>query len=538
MLRAVRSLARLTRAARVLGRHDALFPLELREEMPAILLALMPLAKLRLPWEGTREDANGDAGANAGERLASALAALGPAYIKLGQFLATRPDIIGPELASDLTSLQDKLPPFPMPEARQLIEEGLGKPVDEIFSFLSEPIAAASIAQVHRAKTRASESHPEERDVAVKVLRPGIEKRFGDDLESFFWAAEFIERNHAPARRLRPVEIVQTLADSVKLEMDLRLEAAAMSEMAENTAKDAGFRVPQIDWERTSKRVMTMEWIEGIPASDRAALAAAGHDMKRLGTQVIQSFLLHAMRDGFFHADMHQGNLFVDAEGRLVAVDFGIMGRIGPNERRFMAEILYGLIMRDYVRVAEIHFEAGYVPGSKSKYAFAQALRSVAEPIFGRPAREVSMGKLLAQLFQVTEQFDMRTRPELILLQKTMVVVEGVARDFDPDHNIWESAEPVLKAWMVERMAPEARIEEAAAGALQLGRMMSHLPEVLDRAERTARLLAENVDEDGVRIHPSSAERIAEAQERRERRSPLVWLAIGALGALLLANLL
>ena len=278
--------------------------------------------------------------------------------------------------------------------------------------------------------------------------------------------------------------------------------------------------MPQIDWERTSKRVMTMEWIEGIPASDRAALAAAGHDMKRLGCQVIQSFLLHAMRDGFFHADMHQGNLFVDAEGRLVAVDFGIMGRIGPNERRFMAEILYGLIMRDYVRVAEIHFEAGYVPGSKSKYAFAQALRSVAEPIFGRPAREVSMGKLLAQLFQVTEQF------------------EGVARDFDPDHNIWESAEPVLKAWMVERMAPEARLEEAAAGALQLGRMMSHLPDVLDRAERTARLLAENVDEDGLRIHPSSAERIAEAQERRERRSPLVWLAIGALGALLLANLL
>ncbi|PKP72512.1 MAG: ubiquinone biosynthesis protein UbiB, partial [Alphaproteobacteria bacterium HGW-Alphaproteobacteria-6] len=348
MLRSVRSLARLTRAARVLGRHDALFPLELREEMPAILLALMPLAKLRLPWEGAREAASGEAGANAGERLASALAALGPAYIKLGQFLATRPDIIGAELADDLTSLQDKLPPFPMEEARQLIEEGLGKSVGEIFSFLSEPIAAASIAQVHRARTRASETHPAERDVAVKVLRPGIEKRFGDDLESFFWAAERIERNYAPARRLRPVEIVQTLADSVKLEMDLRLEAAAMSEMAENTAKDQGFRVPQIDWERTSKRVMTMEWIEGIPASDRDALADAGHDMKRLGCQVIQSFLLHAMRDGFFHADMHQGNLFVDAEGRLVAVDFGIMGRIGPNERRFMAEILYGLIMRDY----------------------------------------------------------------------------------------------------------------------------------------------------------------------------------------------
>ena len=529
MLRTVRSLARLTRAARVLGRHDALFPLELREEMPRILLALMPLAKIRLPWEGTSEDTSGDAG----ERLATALAALGPAYIKLGQFLATRPDIIGPELAGDLTSLQDKLPPFPMDEARRLIEEGIGKPVDQAFSVLSEPIAAASIAQVHRARTQPDETYPDGRDVAVKVLRPGIERRFNDDLDSFFWAAETIERNYAPARRLRPVEIVQTLADSVKLEMDLRLEAAAMSEMAENTAKDAGFRVPQIDWERTSKRVMTMEWIEGIPASDRAALVAAGHDMK-----VIQSFLLHAMRDGFFHADMHQGNLFVDADGNLVAVDFGIMGRIGPNERRFMAEILYGLIMRDYVRVAEIHFEAGYVPATKSKYAFAQALRSVAEPIFGRPASEVSMGKLLAQLFQVTEQFDMRTRPELILLQKTMVVVEGVARDFDPEHNIWESAEPVLKAWMVEKMGPEARIEEAAAGAMQLGRMMSHLPEVLDRAERTARLLAESVDEEGVRIHPTSAERIANAQERRGRGSPLIWLAIGALGALLIANLL
>ncbi len=534
MLRAARSLARLTRAARVLGRHDALFPLELRAEMPGVLLALMPLAKLRFPWEAAPEEKSG----NAGERLATALAALGPAYIKLGQFLATRPDIIGAELAGDLSSLQDKLPPFPMAEARAIIEESIGKPVEELFSFLSEPIAAASIAQVHKARTKAMSEGEEERDVAVKVLRPGIEQRFASDLESFFWVAEQIERNYAPARRLRPVETVATLAESVKLEMDLRLEAAAMSEMAENTAKDAGFRVPRIDWERTSRRAMTMEWIDGIPASDRAALVAAGHDMARLGTQVIQSFLLHAMRDGFFHADMHQGNLFIDADGRLVAVDFGIMGRIDPNERRFMAEILYGLVTRNYVRVAEVHFEAGYVPHSKSVYAFAQALRSVAEPIFGRPAREVSMGKLLAQLFQVTEQFDMRTRPELILLQKTMVVVEGVARHFDPDHNIWESAEPVLKSWMMEKMGPEARIEEAAAGAMQLGRVMSHLPEVLDRAERTARLLSENIDEEGVRIHPSSADAIARAQEARfSRRQPLIWIAIGALGALLLANL-
>lgn len=533
MLRSFRSLARLTRAARVLGRHDALVPLELRAEMPGIVLALMPLAKLRFPWEEVPEERASDAG----ERLATALAALGPAYIKLGQFLATRPDLIGAQLAADLSSLQDKLPPFPMAEARRIIEQGLGKPVGEVFSALSEPIAAASIAQVHRARTQPEADWPEGRDVAVKVLRPDVELRFAEDLESFFWVAERVERSYAPARRLRPVEIVQTLADSVKLEMDLRLEAAAMSEMAENTAKDPGFRVPRIDWERTARRVMTMEWIEGISASDREALVAAGHDMKRLGEQVIQSFLMHAMRDGFFHADMHQGNLFVDAEGRIVAVDFGIMGRIGPNERRFLAEILYGIVTRDYTRVAEIHFEAGYVPNTKSIHAFAQALRAVAEPIFGRPAREVSMGKLLAQLFQVTEQFDMKTRPELLLLQKTMVVVEGVARHFDPDHNIWESAEPVLKSWMIERMAPETRLEEAAAGAMQLGRMMSNLPEVLDRAERTARLLAENVDEDGVRIHPSSADAIARAQERRSFAHPLLWVAIGGLGALLLAKL-
>ncbi|ABS65255.1 2-polyprenylphenol 6-hydroxylase [Parvibaculum lavamentivorans DS-1] len=533
MLRSFRSLARLTRAARVLGRHDALVPLELRQEMPGILLALMPLAKLRLPWEQPLEEKS----AHAGERLATALAALGPAYIKLGQFLATRPDVIGPELAADLSSLQDKLPPFPMAEARRIIEEGLGKPVDILFSSLSTPIAAASIAQVHRGQTPPDDAHPQGRDVAVKVLRPDVEARFAEDIESFFWVAERIERSYAPARRLKPVEIVQTLADSVTIEMDLRLEAAAMSEMAENTANDPGFRVPLIDWERTARHVVTMEWIEGIPASDRAALVAAGHDMRRLGTQVIQSFLMHAMRDGFFHADMHQGNLFVDAEGRLVAVDFGIMGRIGPNERRFLAEILYGIVTRDYARVAEIHFEAGYVPRTKSIHAFAQALRAVAEPIFGRPSRDVSMGKLLAQLFQVTEQFDMKTRPELLLLQKTMVVVEGVARHFDPDHNIWESAEPVLKSWMIERMAPETRIEEAAAGAMQLGRMMSNLPEVLDRAERTARLLAENVDEEGVRIHPSSADAIARARERQGYLRPLLWVAIGAAGALLLAKL-
>ncbi len=534
MLRAFRNLTRLVRAGRVLARHDALFPLELRGEMPGIVLFLLTVAKLRLPWEEAAPDAGG---AEPAARLAIALEKLGPSYIKLGQFLATRADIIGTELATDLTRLQDKPPPFPMAEARTIIVEEFGRPVEELFTALSEPVAAASIAQVHKARTHPDAAHESGRDVAVKVLRPGIEAGFARDLDSFFWIAETIDRVYAPARRLRPVETVQTLADSVKLEMDFRLEAAAMSEMAENVASDKGFRVPAVDWERTGRHVLTLEWIDGIPASDVPALIAAGHDMKKLARQVIQSFLTHALRDGFFHADMHQGNLFVDADGTLVAVDFGIMGRLDATQRRMMAEILYGFVQRDYRRVAEMHFEAGYVPHTKSIDTFAQALRSVGEPIFGRPARDVSMGRLLAQLFQVTEQFDMKTRPELILLQKTMVVIEGVARNFDPDHNIWDSAEPVLKSWMIERLAPETRLEEAAAGARELGRIVGHLPELLDRAERTARLFSESIDEEGIKLHPSSTEALARAQNRRSYGTPVVWAVAGAAAAVLLLKL-
>ena len=534
MFRAFRNISRLVRAGRVLARHDALFPVELRGEMPATLLFMLGVAKLRLPWEQSAPETEGNEPAS---RLASALEQLGPSYIKLGQFLATRPDVIGAELATDLTRLQDKLPPFPMSEAQTIIEEEFGRPVDEIFSSLSEPVAAASIAQVHKARMHPDETHAEGREVAVKVLRPDVEASFERDLDSFFWIAETVDRVYPPARRLRPVETVQTLADSVKLEMDFRLEAAAMSEMAENVAKDKGFRVPTVDWERTSRRVLTLEWVDGIPASDVLALIAAGHDMKKLATQTIQSFLTHALRDGFFHADMHQGNLFVDADGTLVAVDFGIMGRLDASQRRLMAEILYGFVQRDYRRVAELHFIAGYVPHSKSVDAFAQALRAVGEPVFGRPARDVSMGRLLAQLFQVTEQFDMKTRPELILLQKTMVVIEGVARNFDPDHNIWDSAEPVLKSWMIERLAPETRLEEAAAGARELGRLVTNLPELLDRAERTARLFAESIDEEGIRLHPASTEALARAQSRGGLGSPLAWAIVGAAVAVLLLRL-
>ncbi|MEQ9146303.1 MAG: 2-polyprenylphenol 6-hydroxylase [Parvibaculaceae bacterium] len=536
-MRSLRNIFRLIRAGRILARYDALFPPEFEDDVPPIVKAGRAVAAVRLPWE-----AKPKADGSIAERLSTALQTLGPSYIKLGQFLATRPDIIGTELAGDLGMLRDRLPPFDQSVAVATIESELGAPISELYVEFGEPVAAASIAQVHKASIAIAErtegDGPEGltyRDVAVKVLRPGVETRFAQDLDSFFWIAETVEKRQPAARRLRPVEVVQTLADSVELEMDLRLEAAAMSEMAQNTAHDTDFRVPEIDWERTSRRVMTLEWVDGTPATDRDALVAAGHDMAALGTRTIQTFLTHALRDGFFHADMHQGNLFVDPDGTLVAVDFGIMGRLDQRSRRFLAEILYGFVRRDYRRVAEIHFEAGYVPDDKNIDTFAQALRSIGEPIFGKTAKDVSMGRLLAQLFLVTDQFDMATRPELILLQKTMVVVEGVARHFDPEHNIWDSAEPILAAWMAERLGPEGRIQDAADGAAALGRAVTHLPDFLDRADRVARQVSESVDRDGIRLHPSTADAIARAQSNRNRWShAALWVGAASLFVLAL----
>jgi ubiquinone biosynthesis protein len=358
-------------------------------------------------------------------RLSAALTKLGPSYVKLGQFLATRPDVVGAALARDLESLQDRMPPFPQAEAEAAVAASFGKPVAAVFANFGPPVAAASIAQVHRASVASTAGT---RAVAVKILRPGVERRFHADLAAFTFAAQHAENAAAEARRLRLVEVVDTLRRSVMVEMDFRLEAAALSEMGENTKADPEFRVPEVDWDRTSKDVLTLEWIDATPLSDRARLQAKGFDLRQLARALIQTFLRHALRDGFFHADMHPGNLFVDDEGRLIAVDFGIMGRLGIKERLFLAEILHGFITRDYHRTAEVHFEAGYVPLRHSIDDFAQAIRAIGEPIHNRTAEDISMARLLALLFEVTGLFDMRTRPELLLLQKTMVVVEGVAR--------------------------------------------------------------------------------------------------------------
>jgi ubiquinone biosynthesis protein len=518
------NILRLKRAGFVLAQHGVRF---VPKGMPAPLAlkvahaATLPIRILTWPFH---------AGQPKETRVARALTSLGPSYVKLGQFLATREDLIGAELAHDLRHLQDKLPPFSSAEARRAVEEALGGRLEDHFAEFGPPIAAASIAQVHKAVVLHDGVR---RDVAVKILRPGIERRFRRDLDSYYLAARMIERFHMPSRRLRPTAVVGTLARTTELEMDLRLEAAAISEMADNTKAESDFRVPQVDWKRTQKRVLTTEWIDGCRVSDHSGLIAAGHDLKAIGLTILRSFLRHAMRDGFFHADMHQGNLFVDAEGRVVAVDFGIMGRLGPRERRFLAEILHGLITRDYKRAAEIHFWAGYVPPQHPVEVFAQALRAIGEPIHGRPANEISMADLLGQLFAYTEVFDMETRPELILLQKSMVVVEGVARSLDPSLNLWSAAEPIAREWMEANLGPAGALKDAREGASEVSKFLAEIPALLSVAERTMISLGD-MARAGVRLDDSSITRLA-AEEARQTRLGRVALWIGALSLLAIA---
>ncbi len=526
MLRSLGQLLRLARAGLVLLRHDVLPPPEVMGELPAPARFVLRAGRL----------VAGHPRKSTGIPVVDALTELGPSYIKLGQFLATRPDVVGRDMALSLMALQDRLPPFPQDQALAEIRAGLGEDADKLFADLGPPVAAASIAQVHKGVTR--EADGPGRAVAVKVLRPGIEKRFQRDLDAFFLAARLMERWHPPSRRLRPVDAVGTLARSVALEMDLRMEAAAMSEMAGNTRGDDDFRIPAVDWQRTSRRVLVCEWIDAIPLADVDALKSAGVDLERLGDTIIQSFLRHAIRDGFFHADMHQGNLFADRDGTLIAVDFGIMGRLGFKERRFLAEILYGFITRNYQRVSEVHFEAGYVPGIEDPAVFAQALRSIGEPLMDREAEEISMARLLSQLFQVTERFNMRTQPQLLLLQKTMVVVEGVARSLNPRLNMWVTAEPVVRGWIEEKLGPQGRIEEAAEGAMAIGRLAGALPEVLAEAQRTAHMLAQMADTGGIRLDRSTTEALAAAQGREGRGSRLaLWTGALALVAIAVALL-
>ena len=485
------SLLRLARAGFVLAREGALGLVD-PEPLP-----LLPRSAVKISRKLERRRA---ADRDKAERLTAALNRLGPSWVKLGQFLATRPDLVGAEIAVGLGQLRDQIEPFPRAEAVESVQRAFKQSLDDTYLSFSEPIAAASIAQVHRASITGEGG---EQEMAVKVLRPGIRRRFKRDLETFFSGARFIERVDPASRRLRPVAVVDRLARSVALEMDLRLEAAALNEVGEAMADEPGFRVPHVDWQRTSRDVLTLEWIDGVKLSDLDALRAAGHDLRLLAERLMQVFLRQAIRDGFFHADLHQGNIFVEPSGTIVAVDYGIMGRLSKSERRFLAEILYGFLRRDYMRIAEVHREAGYVPARHSPADFAQALRAIGEPIHRLPAKDISMARLLTQLFEVTEMFDMETRPELLLLQKTMVVVEGVARSLDPDFDMWSASEPVLAEWVGRNLGPAGLMEDAVEGIGSFGRLIARLPELGERAEQLSRELAE-MGEKGLRLDADS----------------------------------
>jgi ubiquinone biosynthesis protein len=495
-------LIRLAKIARTLLAHDAFEAFGIETLSPLAARIGHALRKSGLP-------------ARPGERLALALTELGPGFVKLGQVLSTRADLVGEAVASDLSELQDSLAPFPFERARATIESELGRKLGEIYaSFDETPIAAASIAQVHFARTH------EGADVAVKILRPGVEAAFARDVDLLAWIAGLVEKFAPSLRRLKPRAVVATLAETVRLEMDLRLEAAACAELAKNFEGDTEFRVPQVDWTRTARRTLCTQRIAGIPIDERARLIEAGHDPREIVGRAARAFFRQVFRDGFFHADMHPGNIFVAPDGALVAVDFGIMGRIDAPTRLVLADMLAGFLAQDYTKVAEVHFRAGFVPASQSVGAFAQAARAIAEPILGLPLEKISLARLLAQLFEVTEQFQMETQPQLLLLQKSMLVCEGVGRKLDPSINMWALARPLIEEWMTAHRGPLAR---GLSGAETLLARFEELPALIANVDRAAALIADG----GVRLHRDTLN--AFGAGRAPQRWP--WVLAGAAGA-------
>ena len=430
---------------------------------------------------------NSDINKDAGERLSDSLENLGTTFIKLGQFLATRPDIIGEQLSKKLESLQDRLPPFSIDDAKQIIKRDLGDDTYNSIIDISDPVAAASIAQVHKAKINDNGTI---KDVAIKILRPNIKKVFNEEIDAMMLFAFLIESVIKKTKRLKLVDVVFLLKEITNLEMDLRFEAAAANEYAENTKNDAGFRVPKIYWNYTSENVMTLDWVDGVSIRETEDLKKQNIDTNKIAEDIIQHFLRHAVRDGFFHADMHQGNVFIDTSGQIVPIDFGIMGRLDKMSKRFLAEILFGFIQRDYKKVAEVHLLAGLVPPDVPIDDLAQALRSIGEPIFGQEVKDISGGKLLKQLFDVTEKFNMQTQPQLLMLQKTMVVVEGVARKLNPNTNIWTTSKPVLESWLRETKDPIKTLNETLDTTSEVIKRLPEFPEIMDKANQALTFLA------------------------------------------------
>jgi ubiquinone biosynthesis protein len=477
----IKKLLILFKLGRKLAKSDVLNIVSKFNKPPIIIKILFDILSFSL---SNKKD---DLKNNEGKKLSKSLQSMGTTFIKLGQFLATRPDIIGEELSHELENLQDKLPPFSLFQAKEIIKKDLGEETFNSIIDLSEPVAAASIAQVHKAKINDNGTI---KDVAIKILRPDIKKIFNDEIDALMLFAFLVESFAKKTKRLKLIEVVFLLKEITNLEMDLRFEAAAANEYLENTKNDVGFRVPQIYWNFTSENVMTLDWIDGISIRETEDLQKRNIDTKKISSDIIQHFLRHAVRDGFFHADMHQGNIFIDNNGQIVPIDFGIMGRLDKLSKRFLAEILFGFIERDYKKVAEVHLAAGLVPKNVPVDDLAQALRSIGEPIFGQSVKDISGGKLLKQLFDVTEKFNMQTQPQLLMLQKTMVVVEGVARKLNPETNIWKTSKPVLENWLKETKDPMNTINETLINTTEAIKKLPEFPEIMNKASQALTFLA------------------------------------------------
>src|SRR5689334_17384358 len=410
-------------------------------------------------------------------RLRQALEALGPIFVKFGQVLSTRRDLLPADIADELAKLQDRVPPFPAVEVMAILHRVYGKPASVVFRDISaEPVASASVAQVHLACL------PDGIEVAVKVLRPGIAAVIAGDLALLHTGATLIEWLWSDGRRLRPHEVVDEFAKHLEVELDLLREASNASQLRRNFRDSPLLLVPQIYWDYCSSEVMVMERMHGTPVSQVAALRAQGVDIPRLARAGVEIFFTQVFRDGFFHADMHPGNILVTPDGRYVALDFGIMGTLTEIDKNYLAQNFLAFFRRDYRRVAEAHIESGWAPKDTRVDDFEAAIRAVCEPIFARPLREISFGRVLLRLFQTSRRFNIQVQPQLVLLQKTLLNIEGLGRDLDPDLDLWETAKPFLERWMAEQVGWRGLIERIREEAPYWSTILPQLPRLLHQA--------------------------------------------------------
>jgi ubiquinone biosynthesis protein len=499
MFRSIRNTGYILKVLRVLGKHDALFFAD-DLKLSAPVTAFCKFITTKRP-------------ARPGECLANALYELGPTYIKLGQALSIRADIVGESIADDLEHMQDRLPPFCTELAQKTIETELEKPLDELFAtFETEPVAAASIAQVHFATMH------DGKEVAVKILRPDIEEKFEKDIDFLRWTANVITRALPKYNRLKLGEVVEQFARTTEIEMDLRLEAAAACELAENFNDDDDFYVPAIEWDLTSERVLTLERVSGIRIDNQKALYEAGLDPQDILEKASRIFFMQVYRDGYFHADQHPGNMFISPKGQIIAIDFGIMGRIDLQSRIFLARMLQAFINKDYKKVADIHFDAGYVPANQDRDLFCQAIRAIGEPIHGKPQDEISVARMLRQMFKVTADFEMETQPQLLLLQKTMMLAEGLGRKLNPKANFWMISKPLVEQWAIENLGPKAQAKMAADEVKKIATRLNHIIKVADT-------LPQIINEHGITLSPRTIDALARRRSKKMDYAKIIILS-------------